>query len=157
MSIVNDALKKAGKEFEFNAQDVPALNQKTALGPGKKWPVMIPAMFIVVAFLFAAFILYKNAHEPDPDYSSGGTYKSSSAVQSTLNSIERKDAPKPIRSHNIAKLNGIVYGDEGKWAIVNDKIVKEGDNLLDGEIVSITRDFVKIQKKDGSEVVLTLK
>jgi len=157
MSIVNDALKKAGKEFEFKTQDVITSGRETAPGPDKKWPVIIPAIFIIMALAVVAFMLYKNASRPNPDYAANESGKPASAVQSALNNIEQKNIVKSMKSQDIAKLNGIVYGDEGKWAIVNDKIVKEGDNLLDGEIVSISRDFVKIQKKDGSELTLSLK
>lgn len=58
---------------------------------------------------------------------------------------------------NAIELNGIVYGPEGKWAIINDKIVREGDSLLGGEITLIAKDFVKIEKDDGGEIVLDLK
>ncbi len=80
-----------------------------------------------------------------------------SAIQSTLNNMEQKSVARAMKSQDVAKLNGIVYGDEGKWAIVNNRIVKEGDKLLGGEIVSITKDLVKIEKNDGSEIVLSLK
>jgi len=71
--------------------------------------------------------------------------------------MEQNTALKALRPQEFAKLNGIVYGDQGKWAIVNDKIVKEGDKFLGGEVISITRDLVKIEKNDGSEVTLSLK
>ena len=159
MSIVNDALKKAGKEFEFKSQDTVSLSHKIAPSPDRKRPAMIPIAFIIMAVILGAFLLYKNATGPDtnPIPSNGSDNKPSAAIQSTLNNIEQKNIAKTMKSQNIAKLNGIVYGDKNKWAIVNDKIVKEGDALLGGEIVSITRDFVKISKKDGSETVLSLK
>jgi hypothetical protein len=158
MSIVNDALKKAGKEFEFKSQDTVNLGPEIASSPGKKWPVIIPVVFIIAAVIFGAFVLYKNASGPNTAYIAGGSdNKPSAAIQSTLNSIEQKNTARAMKPQNVAKLNGIVYGDENKWAIVNDKIVKEGDSVLGGEIVSITRDFVKIEKKDGSEIVLSLK
>jgi hypothetical protein len=102
---------------------------------------------------------HKNSSEPVSGEISDNPDNNSYAIQSTLNSIEQEipAEPTPIISPNMAKLNGIVYGEEGKWAIVDDKIVKEGDDLLDGKIVSITRDFVKIEKKDGSELILSLK
>jgi hypothetical protein len=158
MSVVNDALKKAGKEFEFKSQNTVSLGPEIASSPDKKWTAIIPAVFIIAAVLFGVFVLYKKASGPNPDYIAGGSdNKPSSAVQSTLNNIEQKNIAKALKPQNIAKLNGIVYGEENRWAIVNDKIVKEGDSLLGGEIVSITRDLVKIEKKDGSEFTLSLK
>jgi len=54
-------------------------------------------------------------------------------------------------------LNGIVYGPEDKWAIINDRIVREGDSVLNGELILIKKDFVKIRKGDGEEIVLDLR
>ena len=158
MSIVNDALKKAGKEFEFKSQDTVNLGPEIASSPNKKWPVMIPIVFIIAAVLFGVFVLYKNASGPNTaSIADGSDNKPSAAIQSTLNNIEQKNTAKAMKPQNIAKLNGIVYGDENKWAIINDNIVKEGDSLLGGQIVNIARDFVKIKKKDGSELILSLK
>ena len=157
MSIVNDALKKAGKEFEFKAQDTITSVHKTKPSSDKKWPMMIPMIFVVMAILVGVFFLHRNVFKTNPNYIAGGSDKSGSLIQSTLNNIEQKNTAKTMKSQNIAKLNGIVYGDGDKWAIVNDKIVKEGDNLLGGEIISITRDIVRIEKKDGNEIVLGLK
>jgi hypothetical protein len=151
MSVVNDALKKAGKEFESNDRNKPA-------SANKKIPVVIPFIFIAIVILLGIFFLRRNAPEITSDNIAGGYDKSGSAIQSTLNNVEQKNTSvKAMKSKNIAKLNGIVYGDEGKWAIVNDEIVKEGDSFLGGEIVSITKDLVKIENKDGTEIVLSLK
>lgn len=170
MSIVNDALKKAGKEFEFNSQGDPTSGQKPAPAePDKKIffndksntqgleaRKVFYTFLIIAVFVSGAFVLYKNIHRPSLGYNTVGSDNTNPVIQSTLSSIE-KNTPKAMKSQNVAKLNGIVYGDEDKWAIVNDKIVKEGDNLLGGEIISIARDFIKIGKKDGSEIVLNLK
>ena len=159
MSIVNDALRKAGKESEIN-------NQKTSVGnrhacslpsPDKKQPNIINISLIIIAVLLGSFVLYKGISGPSAFVGEGLKPSPTSEIQSTLNNIEQKNAPRAMKSNNITKLNGIVYGDEGKWAIVNDKIVKEGDSLLGGEITSITKDLVKIGKKDGTEIVLGLK
>ena len=154
MSIVNDALKKAGKEFESNVGDGHAC----PLPPSdKKWIAIITASLVIIASLFGSLILYKNIPGFNPGYASNKSGKPVSVIQSTLNNIEQKTAARAMKSQDAAKLNGIVYGDEGKWAIVNNRIVKEGDKLLGGEITSITKDLVKIEKNDGSEIVLSLK
>ena len=62
-----------------------------------------------------------------------------------------------MKSKDTAKLNGIVYGDTGKWAIVDNKIVKEGDSLLGGAIKSISKESVQIEKNNGETLVLNLK
>lgn len=161
MSIVNDALKKAGKEFDYKNQDTDmnatALVRETYQNSNRKWTAIMTVSLVIIASLFGSLILYKNMSKINTDYVSNGADKSVFAIQSALNNMEQKTVLKAMRSQDFAKLNGIVYGDEGKWAIVNDKIVKEGDKLLGGEIISITRDIVKIQKNDGSEINLSLK
>lgn len=155
MSIVNDALKKAGKEFEPKDQDtlIPAVN-KAAPCPQKKWAAIVVAPLVILTVVFGIIILHKNMSGANL---SNESRESSSAIQSTLNNIEQKTVARIIKSQDIVKLNGIFYDNTGRWAIVNNRIVKEGDSLLGGEITSIARDLVKIEKKDGSEIVLSLK
>ena len=161
MSIVNDALKKAGKEFEYKDQGIykgtAASGKEFYPSSDKKWTAIITISLVIIASLFGSLILYKNMSRTDYGYVSSGSDKSVSTIQSTLNNMEQKTVLRAMRSQDFAKLNGIVCGDQGKWAIVNDKIVKEGDKLLGGEIISITRDLVKIEKNDGTEVTLSLK
>jgi len=158
MSIVNDALKKAGKEFEFNSQDAQiTLAKKPVSDSDKKWTAMITIALVIVVSLFGSLILYKNMAKLNSDYAAAGSKKPVSIIQAALNNIEQKNPIKAMKSYDLVKLNGIVYGSEGKWAIVNNRIVKEGDSLLGGEVVDIAKDFVRIQKDDGSEIVLSLK
>ncbi len=157
MSIVNDALKKAGKEFEFKDQNTLSSGKVTAPSSDKKWIAIITTSLVIIASLFGSLILYKDMSRSNAFVGAGLKPAPTSAIQSTLNNMEQKSVARAMKSQDVAKLNGIVYGDEGKWAIVNNRIVKEGDKLLGGEIVSITKDLVKIEKNDGSEIVLSLK
>ena len=154
MSIVNDALKKAGKGFEFNVGDRHACPLPSS---DKKWTAIITISLVIIVSLFGSLALYKNMSKINTPYSAVESSKPDYAVQSTLNNIEQKSAPRALKSQDVVKLNGIVCGSEGKWAIVNNRIVKEGDSILGGEIISITKDIVKISKKDGSELTLSLK
>jgi len=154
MSIVNDALKKASKEFEFRDQGVAGPVRRSQPRPSKKWVAITAMSVVIIASIFGSAALYRNMSGMSSDYR---TEKPVSAIQAALTDIEQKTAAKAMRSQDVAKLNGIVYGSEGSWAIVNNKIVKEGDKLLGGEITSITKDLVRIEKKDGSELTLSLK
>jgi len=161
MSIVNDALKKAGKDFEYKDQKIDtgaaASVKEFYSSSDRKWTAIITVSLVIIASLFGSLILYKNMSRIGAGYVSSGPDKSVSAIQSALNNMEQKTVLKALRPQDFAKLNGIVCGDQGKWAIVNDKIVKEGDKLLGGEIISITSDLVKIEKNDGTELTLSLK
>ena len=156
MSIVNDALKKARKEFEFKNRDAAA--EKTAVPEviaraEKKWTVLITVSLVLIVSLFGSLVLYKNLSS----FNNAGSSDQPSAIQTTLNSMEQKIPVIGLKHQNVAKLSGIMYGKEGKWAIVDNRIIKEGDSLLGGQVASITKDMVKIEKKDGSETVLSLK
>lgn len=157
MSIVNDALKKAGKDFEFKDQDRANLNQGAVPSSDRKWTAIITVSLVIVASLFGSLVLYKNMSRFNAGSVGDDSSKPDYAIQSTLNNIEQKSTPRALKSKDVVKLNGIVCGNEGKWAIVNNRIVKEGDSILGGEIISITKDIVKIAKKDGSEIILSLK
>ena len=156
MSIVNDALKKAAKEFEFKDKDAAA--EKTAGSEvmarvEKKWTMLITVSLVLIAFLFGALVLYKNMSS----FNNAGSADQTVAIQTTLNGVEQKIPARGLRHQDVAKLSGIMCGKEGKWAIVDNRIIKEGDSLLGGQVASITKDMVKIEKKDGTETVLSLK
>lgn len=55
MSIVNDALKKVGKEFKSNGQEGTQiiLTKEPIASPDKKWTVIITMALVVIA-LFSA-------------------------------------------------------------------------------------------------------
>ncbi|MCX5687313.1 MAG: hypothetical protein NTV71_01485 [Candidatus Omnitrophica bacterium] len=157
MSIVNDALKKAGKGLESKDQNTLIPIQKTKPTSDKKWITVLITSFVIIASFFGSWVLYKNMSVFNYGNASNKYNKPASAIQSTLNNIEQNPVTREMKSKDIVRLNGIVYGNEGKWAIINDRIVKEGDKFSGGEITSITRDLVKIEKKDGSEFTLSLK
>ncbi|MDP2911874.1 MAG: hypothetical protein Q8N76_06055 [Candidatus Omnitrophota bacterium] len=155
MSIVNDALKKARKDFEFNDQKTSVGDRHACPLPNseKKWTALITVSLALIASLFGSLVLYKNLS----GFNNAGSADQPAAMQTTLNSVEQKIPARGLKRQDAAKLSGIMYGKEGKWAIVDNRIIKEGDSLLGGQVASITRDMVKIEKKDGSEIVLNLK
>ena len=159
MSIVNDALKKAGKEFESKDQNISVGDRHACPMPSydKKWIVIITASLFIIASLFGSLILYKTMSRSSAFVGAGLKPAPTSIIRSTLNNIEQKIAVRTMKSQDVVKLSGIVCGDKGEWAIVNNRIVKKGDKLLGGEITSITKDLVKIEKDDGSEIALRLK
>nr|MBU1328781.1 hypothetical protein [Candidatus Omnitrophota bacterium] len=157
MSIVNDALKKASKKNELDGQKTLTSIHEIASSSDKKWIAIIMVSLVIIASLFGSLILHKNMSRSEAFVDAGFKSTPTSVIQSALNNIEQKTQTRAMRSQDIVKLSGIMYGDKGRWAIVNNRIVKEGDRLLGGEITSITKDLVKIEKNDGSEIVLSLK
>ena len=155
MSIVNDALKKARKDFEFNDQKTSVGDRHACPLPSseKKWTALITVSLVLIVSLFGSLVLYKNWSS----FNNAGSADQPAEIQTTLNSVEQKISARGLKHQDAAKLSGIMYGKEGKWAIVDNRIIKEGDSLLDGQVASITKDMVKIEKKDGSETILSLK
>jgi hypothetical protein len=86
MSIVNDALRKAEKEFEFSPQDKPLKEAK----PVKKHSAMVPAVFIIAGLLAAWFFIPHRDASISPN-------NAGSSIQSTLNNIEQKIPMKAMR------------------------------------------------------------
>lgn len=157
MSIINDAIKKARNESGLDNNVLGSRGCPLPQVSDKKWTVLVTISLVLIASLFGSLVLYKNMIRADrPSYGTN-TDTSDPVIHTTLNDIEEKSPSRPMKQENTARLNGIVYGQDSKWAIVNNRIVKEGDELFGGEIIAITRESVKVEKKDGTILVLNLK
>ncbi|MBU1888313.1 MAG: hypothetical protein KKB46_03870 [Candidatus Omnitrophica bacterium] len=167
MSIINDAIKKARKEFEIknkNAASTCALDEETRL-PAKsqeanseiKWTVTVTVSLVVIISLLGSLALYRHISRAGAGHDPAMRDVQSKASPSGFNPPTHKQAFYGATIQNATELNGIVHGPEGKWAIINDKIVREGDSFLDGKVTVIAKDFVRIEKGNGEEIVLDLK
>ncbi|MBA3052924.1 MAG: hypothetical protein KKD90_06780 [Candidatus Omnitrophica bacterium] len=167
MSIINDAIKKARKEFEIKnkgAATTCVLNEETCL-PEKsqeanseiKWTVTVTVSLVVIISLLGSLALYRHISRAGTGYDPAIRDLKSKVSPSGFNLPAHKQAFHGATIQNAIELNGIVHGPEGKWAIINDKIVREGDSFLDGKVTVIAKDFVRIEKDDGEEIVLNLK
>lgn len=169
MSIVNDALKKARKEFEIKNKNlnVTSINSDTTQKDSQKdsidkseirWGAIILVTLVIISSILGSLFLYNTLSRVNTVYDMDMPNKKIPEKQFNLANIAGKiEAFQKPRLEDILELNGIVCDKEGKWAIINNKIVKEGDMVLNGKITAIREEFVKIEKKDGSELVLNLK
>ena len=164
MSIINEAIKKARKGFEIKNKKffTTAVNSKnpfpeTIKPTDVRWKAASIASLIFIALLLSSMFLYRYLiFSGRPAVNMGAKTVSLSDGSIELSEIYQKSHFPALKVNSIAELNGIVYGPEDKWAIVNNKIVREGDFLLNGEVNIIARDFVKIKKLDGEEIILEL-
>jgi len=157
MSIINDAIKKARKEFELKNRPVlKAVPEKEAPPPPEgntkssdvKWTAVVVISLVVIASLLGSMILYKDLYKIGrPSTASTKTTRISGPFMGI-----RKNKP----SEGI-ELNGIVCGPKDKWAIINNKIVREGDRLSAGTLTLIKKDFVEIVEDNGKELILKLR
>jgi len=164
MSIINEAIKKARKGFEIKGKRLfpTSINnerpfQKITKPIDARWKVISIVSLVFIVSLLGSMFLYRSVViSSKPSVDINAKVMSVPDGSAELSQIYQKSHFPTLKISSIAELNGIVYGPEDKWAIVNNKIVREGDFLLNGEVKIIARDFVKIEKPDGKEIVLEL-
>jgi len=150
MSIINEAIKKARKDFE-----VKGVNEKnktalvTSSASETKWMAVLLISIVLVVSLLGTIVIYKQ-------YAKNLYSKNTPKI--TRQEHHKKAAlAKHAIKDPMEKLNGIVYGSNDKWVIINDKILREGDSLSTGKVTLIAENFVKIRNNNGEELVLNLR
>lgn len=167
MSIINDAIKKARRESDIKnqpiiAKDIGGLSEKKvplALPPSSetRWMTAVVVSLVIVASLFGSLALYKHIAKSNVPYRVTTTPMAQPQKRPSLPPrAYHKTVPSASSEEGILKLNGIVYGPEDKWAIINNRIVREGNSLPGGKLTHIAKDFVKIKKDTGEEFILDL-
>lgn len=179
MSIVNEALKKVN----LNKLDKKTVEKKPAIPPvaaestpqinitnvtHSKTPYIIIAVVgsvaILTAFLMFGFFINNNqsnspvlASNPQAPLAAGSAkaslggleppQKEPGAIDKIINNLKNRTQ---------FQLNGIVYSDVDPTAIINDTIVREGDQINGATIESIQENFVKLSQ-EGKEITLEVK
>ncbi len=179
MSIINDAIKKARKEFEIKSESIvgPANfgqgKEVATAGPKAtevKWIIVVVVSLVFIIVLLGSMFLYRymsriNAADIDlaPNKAAiSKTVPKKEVTRAPANDKRyKRTKPKPSplskRTIGIIELNGIVHGPEGKWAIINDRITREGDSVPNGKLSHIAERFVKIKMDNGEEITLELR
>ena len=170
MSIINDAIKKARRDSGRDTKEVSIDSPKkdelrvkvSSEPPEAKWTTVIAVSLIISVSLLGSVILYRHISSFNTPYkeppSSPPRIASSKKTPLFLSESHRPRPRSTIASiEDDITLNGIVYGPEDKWAIINDRIVREGDAVLNCKLTLIKKEFVKIKKADGEEITLNLR
>lgn len=165
MSIINEAIKKARKEFEVKKDPVigvsgsqgtvlPKIQAKT---PETKWTTLVVVSLIVIVSFLGSLFLYKHISKINEGnkYSPAAGRLEAEAMAPVSRTARNTYAP--LDSSGAVILNGIVHGPEDKWAIINDTIVREGDNLASGKVILIEEDLVEILQDNGEKQILKVK
>ena len=164
MSIINDAIKKAEKKSGIKNDGASGINEKMELYPARdvkrhrtKLPIIIIIALTFMGSLLAGRILYRHvsrlAAPNNPSFELSAKKESSAGHKGT----NQNNTLLTAKSKELLELNGIVYDIENRWAIVNNRIVKEGDSFLDAKLILIAEDFVKIENNNGEKSILTLR
>ncbi|MDD5449264.1 MAG: hypothetical protein PHO42_01520 [Candidatus Omnitrophica bacterium] len=136
MSIINEALKKAGEP-------------RHTPGPPAKHPgKMILFIFVIFTAAAAAFFIVRHNRVIPPD-----VIPVVPPPQKTIPVVPPPAAVPTAPETPILNLNGIVYDEERPYAIVNNKVMMKGDVIDGAALVEIGRNSVKFIYND-KEIVL---
>ncbi len=158
MSIINDALKKARKNFEVNnfLGARPSADSENKRNLPSRKNRMIKLIFAVALLTAGLAVVYDRVTTlPGTTYSPAEI--SSSSADMPQSPLSRPETKTPKVEKAVPELNGIVYEPEDKWAIIDDEIVREGDSVTGGKIFSIGEDFVEIERDSGERLTLRLR
>lgn len=163
MSIINEAIKKARKQSaigDINAGEGSTrgrISITPSFRPSEiRWTMIAVVSLVITVSLLGSLILYKHLNRPDivvPPPLPGST----AITPSPEAAVQPRAVPPAAKRNTTWELNGIVYEPQDKWAIINDRIVREGDFVGDGKLAVIEKDFVKIERPDGEKVILNLR
>ena len=149
MSIIYDALKK----IQQQTQEPQTKETRAPQKPNLKIPlkILIFALFITAGFYLAKFvfsyvrdmnkkreikqtqqrIFITPKKENLPNSSGSNLAKKATAIIQTLQEPETKTRPS-------LNLNGIFYSGKDSWALINNRIVQQGDEIEGATVKKIT-------------------
>lgn len=139
MSIINDALKKAEQE---GRSKFPLLHplKKLEISQNKYRYFKFTLPFIGILSIISLFFLF-NSLSPKKI----GVRKMGSGKNRPYSPILSKVIPaRTTRVKAGLSLNGIVFSEEGSWAVINDRIVREGDIIGGAKLLNIEENSVEL-------------
>ena len=176
MSIIYEALKKTQNSSKNITADITS-NAGQEQNPRKagKIPYLMPALVIVSGLGFIFFIILGKYQEIDkvsvvrkPEIKesvsralSFDKYKNSPSIpSSSFSSLPFQGVPweekNPQRLQPDFVVNGIVISPDGNIALINDQIIRAGDNIEDAKVERI-EDSRVVLSYHGREIVLKAK
>ncbi len=163
MSIINDALKKTQQNFEHRKKILaPEISPERTSGKFSEiTAAIIIASFMASLLVFSLIffftpkerkIILPTTPEDKETIAASLTPPASSTTPLSAPKIMAKD-PAPKNQVAGLTLNGIVQMGEGYVALINNRILKEGDTIDNKKILGIYSDHVKVFY-DGEVVIL---
>jgi len=172
MSIISDALKKAQEQnAQFKSKGSSPYSAARQHKPQsyiqKKITVFIGTLFLMTLTLAVSWLILGTimnlsmppvAVVPEIQQPPEGQINVEPRDPSPIANIANKGIlykrATPVSETFI--LNGIVFGDGKPFAVINDKIVEEGDRIAEAKVVRIEKNRVTLHL-EGEKVTLTLK
>jgi len=146
MSQINDALKRAKQSQSPNPPGgIPPLSPIEPAPAGRSRWIFICALllFIAAVCFFAGPLACDHKASPPPATNAPVAVTPPPPPPPPVTNTAPAPAPLP-------KVQGIVYDATHPMAIVNGKSVQPNDRVGDYRVVTIARDRVTFQKRDGS-------
>ncbi|MFC1631789.1 hypothetical protein ACFL1I_07700 [Candidatus Omnitrophota bacterium] len=148
MSIINDALKKAGNNnssFQPNLTELKSRENDS----GKNWLIwagvgllsLVGILIVINSFKGPA---YTSVKQPGADNQQGARFN-----------LRAVDFEAPLNNAGF-QLSGILYDPQNPMAIVNNRIVDEGAFIDGAQLLEIQPNFVKLSFR-GQELTLVVK
>ncbi|MEW5757928.1 MAG: hypothetical protein AB1755_00440 [Candidatus Omnitrophota bacterium] len=137
MSIIYDALRRTQEKI-MNIEEKP----KTKMNFKKNMPVILAIFILGIVFLYSnrLFLGHKD-NKNDSSNLPAGLY----------------GRAKDIIKDKEFVLSGIAYDESNAWAVINDKILKQGDFIRKAQITKISQDRVELALDENKRLVLTAK
>lgn len=151
MSIINEALKKAGKQQDF-------LKTEAKRFISRRWLIYIGSGVICVLGIILAVTYLKPVAFDSifaPEVSAPELVSKPQAARNTfqLKEVEIEVPKSPTPDFN---LKGILYDQQKPMAIINNRIVEEGAVVGGAQILEIQPELVRLSR-EGEEFELKIK
>ena len=141
MSIINDALKKAGTKNQ---------PYQLAQPTRKKWPFWMAAGAACLLGMTLAINFFDTSSDFLPVEQASSEVVPESAFQ-----LKEVDYERTLKVTDF-NLSGILYDNQKPLALINDKIVEEGAFIGEAKLLEIHPDYVRLSLK-GEELTLKIK
>jgi hypothetical protein len=166
MSIINDALKKVQQNFEKHKKALSEAPVDEIPRPKEKFSklsqAIIMASFAGSILFLVAFVIFSPKQKKIELPPAAATSTPAANVATQVSPVI-PPAPKPPAEKLYSSktriggftLNGIVSMDGGYVALINNKIVKEGESIGSRRIIGISKEEVKVFD-NGETIILRM-
>jgi len=158
MSIINDALKKAGKNKQFSLNKSPQLLCKldglrtdTKRFVLKRWLIFAGAGAVCLLGVLLAINSFKSPVDSPP------VLETAAKIKASLHLFPPKETnvTAPLNLSGF-RLSGILYDKQKPLAIINERIVGKGALIKGAKLLEIQPNYVRLSLK-GKEFKLKIK
>ena len=160
MSIIYDALKKAQKAFNFNPKVTLETKPKDRKGRYALYILYVLVVCIGLVVGNAIFGFLPHAEKPSSKHAKSIQPQTSPPPTPVIVTLYETT---PAEGINITKktqvsllLNGVFSSEEEGYALINNRVVKEGDEIEGLSVKRVNLDNVELAAKDGSVIKLSI-